>query len=319
MRVVFMGTPEFAVPCLRVVAAEHQLLAIVTQPDSKQGRGQKIRFSPIKEESVKMGIPIYQPVNVKDKEFFASLRELAPEIIVVVAFGQKIPKKILDLPPEGCINVHSSLLPKYRGAAPIQYAIIDGDEETGVTTMYLSKEWDAGDIILQDVEPIFPTDTAGTLHDRLARRGADLLSKTIKQIEAGCAPRVVQNHNAATYAYKLTKDQGEIHWEQPAERLVDFIRGMNPWPGAYTYYQGVLVKVWAVKVVNDPNDQYVSSSVQPGEILAITNQGIMVSTARGVLALKELQRQGSKRLSALDFANGIHLQVGHVFKNKVKS
>lgn len=307
MRVVFMGTPEFAVPSLKVVAQEHELLAVVTQPDRKQGRGQRVRFSPIKELALTYNVPIYQPERVATPEFVASLTELNPDIIVVVAFGQKIPTSILQLPPHGCINVHSSLLPKYRGAAPIQYAIINGETVTGVSTMYLNEGWDEGDIILQAEEPIHPEDTAGDLHDRLAEKGGQLLGETLRQIEVGTAPRIPQNHEEASFAPKLEKDDGLIDWHESAVKLCNLIRGMNPWPVAYFNYNGERIKVWQSKAV------VASEKVASGKILRIDDQGIAVGTGDGILILQELQRQGSRRVSGRDFANGLRLEVGQSF------
>ena len=237
MRVVFMGTPEFAVPSLDILFKNHTVLAVVTQPDRPKGRGQKLAISPIKERALKEDVPIFQPEKVSDEGFVKELQALQPEVIVVVAFGQKISRKILDIPVYGCINVHSSLLPRYRGAAPINYAIINGDQETGVSTMYLNEEWDAGDIILQEKVAILPTDTAGDLHDRLMVKGAELLNQTLKLISEGKAPRIPQDHSLATYAPKLTKEQGKLDFNLTAEQANFLIRGMNPWPVAYTYYK----------------------------------------------------------------------------------
>ncbi|MFY9202438.1 MAG: methionyl-tRNA formyltransferase, partial [Limnochordia bacterium] len=204
MRIIFMGTPEFAVPSLDAAARRHQLLAVVTQPDRRSGRGQKLQFSPVKERALQYQVPIYQPEKVNTPGFLEEMAKYEPDAIIVVAFGHKIPKAMLELPSHGCINVHASLLPKYRGAAPIHHAIMNGERVTGVTTMYLSEGWDEGDLILQAEEPILPTDTAGTLHDRLALKGAALLAETLDLLNAGTAPRVPQDHQQATYAPKLS-------------------------------------------------------------------------------------------------------------------
>jgi len=309
MRIVFMGTPDFAVPSLQVVAEEHELLAVVTQPDRKRDRGQKVQFSPVKQQALAYGVPIFQPEKINSAKFIGTLTELSPEAIVVVAFGQKIPRKILQLPPYGCINVHASLLPQYRGAAPIQYAIMNGDSITGVTTMYLSEEWDAGDIILQSEETILPTDTGATLHDRLASKGAQLLSETLRQIAAGTAPRIPQDHTAATYAYKLTKEDGNINWHLPAVRIANLVRGLNPWPGAYTYYGDEMIKVWhATAAGNDSNP--------PGLVLDVSPKGIAVGTPNGVVLLHQLQRQCSRVMNAYDLANGLRLKAGQFFHSE---
>jgi len=306
MRVVFMGTPEFAVPSLEVAFAKHELLAAVTQPDRKRDRGQKVQFSPVKEKALQYNVPVYQPEKVANRRFLEAMVQLKPDVIIVVAFGQKIPKALLELPVYGCINVHASLLPKYRGAAPIQHAIINGDQVTGVTTMYLSEGWDDGDVILQDKEPILPTDTAGTLHDRLARKGAALLDETLSLISAGRAPRVPQDHHQATYAPKLSKSDGAIDWKQPAARIANLVRGLNPWPTAYTFLQSEMIKVWEAEAAGDDESP-------PGEILAITPEGILVGTGLGTLLLKKLQREGARIHDAYDTANGMRLRVGQKF------
>jgi len=305
MRVVFMGTPDFAVPSLEITAKEHELLAVVTQPDRKRDRGQNVKFSPIKDRALAYDVPIYQPEKVSTSEFIALMEQLNPDVIVVVAFGQKIPKALLELPAHGCINVHASLLPQYRGAAPIQYAIINGDQKTGVTTMYLNEGWDEGDMILQAEEPIYPSDTAGTLHDRLAVKGAELLGETLRQIEAGTAPRIPQDHEQATYAYKLEKSDGEIDWNLNAVNIHNLVRGLNPWPTAYTYLGKEMLKLWETEVVS-------SREYPPGEILEISPQGILVGTPQGGLLLKQVQRQGSRMMAAYDAANGLRMKVGQV-------
>ncbi len=303
MDILFMGTPEFAIASLQVVSAEHNLVGVVTQPDRKRNRGQKIQFSPVKTEALKLAVPIFQPEKVNTDQFREIVTEINPHVIVVVAFGQKIPNWMLELPKHGCINVHSSLLPAYRGAAPIQYAIINGETITGVTTMYLNQGWDEGDILLQAEEPIYPTDTAGTLHDRLALRGARLLGESLRQLEQGTAPRIKQDHQRATFAYKLEKDDGKINWQHSAVRINNLIRGLNPWPVAFTFYQSQLVKVWEATIVDCP----ISS---PGEILEISTQGILVGTSEGGILLKKLQRAGSRIMDAHDLANGIRMETG---------
>ena len=227
MRIVFMGTPAFAVPSLEILAEQERVVAVVTQPDKAQGRGQKLGMSPIKQLALGLGLPVLQPKRVADPQFIKIIRDFRPELCVVVAFGQKIPDELLELPPHGCINLHSSLLPKYRGAAPINKAIADGAAVTGVTTMYLSSEWDAGDIILQAEEPIYPNDTAGTLHDRLMIKGAELLAETVRRISEGTAPRTPQDHSQASYAYKLTKADAYLDFSDSAEKL-GRVAGMNP-------------------------------------------------------------------------------------------
>lgn len=311
MRVVFMGTPEFAVPCLQTLHDQHQVVAVVTQPDRRSGRGQKIQYSPVKNQALAYNIPIYQPAKVSTNDFYQAMVDLQPDVIIVVAFGQKIPNRMLNLAKHGCINVHSSLLPKYRGAAPIHRAIINGDKLTGVTTMYLSEGWDEGDIILQAKTEITLEDTAGSLHDRLADLGSQLLLETLEQITNGSAPRIAQDHTLASFAPKLDKDDGEIDWQKSAEELGNFIRGMNPWPTAYTSYEDQTIKVWRASVI----DNWDSTEVEiiPGKILAIDSDGILVGTGKGILRLEQLQRQGARAMDALDLANGLRLKVGKYF------
>lgn len=306
-----MGTPDFAVPCLKTIYENQVLVAVVTQPDRKSGRGQKIHHSPVKAQALKYSVPVYQPPKVNTDQFYQTLVDLAPDVIVVVAFGQKIPNRILELAPHGCINVHSSLLPKYRGAAPIHRAIVNGDDLTGVTTMHLSEGWDEGDIILQAETEILPTDTAGSLHDRLAGLGAKLLNETLERFENGTAPRIVQDDSKVSYAPKLDKSDGLINWEESAASLGNFVRGMNPWPTAYTYYKDQTIKVWTASEAKNFSDN--SSDIEPGKILAINQNGIYVGTGDGVLILHELQRQGARVMSGNDLANGLRLKVGKWF------
>lgn len=306
MRIVFMGTPDFAVPSLKVVASQHQLLAVVTQPDRPKGRGRKVTYSPVKQFALDLDVPIFQPAKVSEHQFIEALTQLEPDCIVVVAFGQKIPRDILELPPDGCINVHGSLLPKYRGAAPIHRAIVDGEQKTGVTTMYLSEKWDAGDIILQSEEPIGPNDTAGTMHDRLMVRGAELLGKTLREVEAGIAPRIPQDEAMATYAFKLTKDEAKVNWHLSAAQLERFVRGMNPWPTAYTHYRSEKIKLWHVTQL--------AGNAKPGQVVELTDQAIIVGCNEGLLSLNRVQRENSRQMSGRELANGLRLSVGDEFQ-----
>ena len=302
MRVVFMGTPEFAVPSLKVLLAEHEVVAVVTQPDRRQGRGQRYAYSPVKEEALKHGLTILQPERIAEPEVMAKLKSYAADLFVVVAFGQKIPDELLTAPRFGCINVHSSLLPKYRGAAPINAAIIHGDEVTGVTTMYLASGWDSGDIILQAQEPILPRDTAGALHDRLMQKGADLLAETLRQLALGEAPRIPQDHDQATYAFKLSKTDALVDFQESATKLDHLIRGMNPWPLAYTVVGGEMVKIHEAL----PQE----AQGRPGEILGFVDQGLLVACGEGALLFQKVQRPNGKVVSGVDFANGLRLQEG---------
>ena len=302
MRVVFMGTPEFAVPSLEVLLAEHEVVAVVTQPDRRAGRGQQVRFSPIKQVALKHDVPVLQPERVSRPEVMEELAEYKADLFVVVAFGQKIPGRLLTMPRYGCVNVHSSLLPKYRGAAPINAAIVHGDSVTGVTTMYMDSGWDTGDIILQAEETILPRDTAGQLHDRLMIKGAALLAETVQLIAPGLAPRIPQDPEQASFAFKLSKNDSLVDFKDSAINLDRLIRGMNPWPLAYT-----LVRDEAVKILEAvPRDEHGT----PGEILALDGEGLLVGCGEGSLLLLRVQRPNAKAVSGVDFANGLRLRTG---------
>ncbi|GAW30110.1 MULTISPECIES: methionyl-tRNA formyltransferase [unclassified Carboxydocella] len=305
MRIVFMGTPDFAVPSLLALDQPGwQVVGVVTQPDRPRGRGQKVSFSPVKEAALSRGWPVFQPLKVKDENFLAELEELRPDAIVVVAYGQILPEKILQLPPLGCINVHASLLPRYRGAAPIQWAIINGEQETGITTMYMSRELDAGDMILKAKVPIKDTDTFGTLHDRLATLGAELLVQTLTQIEQGQAPREPQDHSRATYAPMLNRETERINWGAGGQQIVNLIRGLNPWPGAYTLWEGNPLKIWQARF--EPG----TPLADPGTVVELRTEGPVVAAGDGHLVLTQLQPAGSRAMTGADFLRGRKLQAG---------
>ncbi|NMB20877.1 MAG: methionyl-tRNA formyltransferase [Firmicutes bacterium] len=304
MRIVFMGTPEFAVPSLKALLAENEVVAVVTQPDRRQGRGQKYAYSPVKEEALRHELTILQPERIGEPDVVDRLKGFQADLFVVVAFGQKIPDELLAAPRLGCINVHSSLLPKYRGAAPINAAIVNGDRVTGVTTMYMASGWDNGDIILQATEEIRPRDTAGELHDRLMLKGAELLAETVRQIARGEAPRIPQDHDQATFAFKLAKTDALVDFRQPAIQLDQLIRGMNPWPLAYTVVGGEVVKIHEAL----PYD----ADGSPGEILGFVDEGLLVGCGKGSLLLQKVQRPNAKAVSGVDFANGLRLREGDV-------
>ncbi|HKM42542.1 MAG TPA: methionyl-tRNA formyltransferase [Limnochordia bacterium] len=305
MRIVFMGTPEFAVPSLQALLAEHEVVAVVTQPDRRRGRGQKYAYSPVKEEALKHDLLVLQPERIAERDFVGTLTSYEADLFVVVAFGQKIPDQLLVTPSYGCVNLHSSLLPKYRGAAPINAAIVNGDIVTGVTTMYMASGWDSGDIILQDKELILARDTAGALHDRLMIRGAALLAETIRQIARGEAPRIPQDHDQATFAFKLAKTDAFVDFREPSAQLDQLIRGMNPWPLAYTVVGSEMVKILEAL----PKE----SSGNPGEILGFVEGSLLVGCGEGSLLLQRVQRPNAKPVSGVDFANGLRLQEGDVF------
>ncbi len=307
MKVLFMGTPDFAATILKkLIQSDHDIIGVVTQPDKQKGRGKTLSFSPVKELALEHGLPVYQPIKVKEEEFMHMVTELAPDAIAVAAFGQILPKAFLDIPKYGCINVHGSLLPKYRGAAPIQYSIIDGEEETGITIMYMGVGIDTGDIILMDKIPITPEETGGSLFDKMSVLGADLLIKALKQIEDGTAVRIPQDNDQATYVKMIDKDMGKINFTQPAIKIERLIRGLNPWPSAFTYLDGRTLKLWQASVEDVSGDM----QAVPGEIIEIRKDSFVVKTGAGVLVIRELQLEGKKRMSVEAFLCGYHIPVG---------
>jgi methionyl-tRNA formyltransferase len=307
MRLIFMGTPEFALPSLNALhQSGHAVLAVVCQPDRPKGRGGRLTPPPVKGMAERFGLPVLQPDKMKDPAFLEGLRALRPEAIVVVAFGRILPPVILDLPPHGCINLHASLLPKYRGAAPIQWAIINGEQETGVTTMRLDPGMDTGDILLQERMPILPEDTAGSLSARLAERGADLMIRTLKGLESGEIIPVPQDHAQATLAPILEKEAGEIDWTRPAVHILNRIRGLSPWPGAYTFYQDERWSLWKADL-GDP-----TAGGPPGTILKTGREGISVATGEGLIEILELQPANRRRMSVREFLAGHSVEPGVV-------
>ena len=301
MRIIFMGTPDFAVPSLEVLVEEHDVVAVVTQPDRRSGRGQRLRPSPVKEAALKHGLTVLQPEKVGVPEVMDELEAYGADLFVVVAFGQKLPDRLLEMPKYGCVNVHSSLCPSTGGCSHQRRDSARGlchrchHDVHGFRLGY-------GDIILQAEEPILPRDTAGALHDRLMVKGAELLRETVRQIAAGNAPRKPQDHGAASYAFKLSKDDSYVDFKEPADRLDRLIRGMNPWPLAYTYVGEETVKIHEAL----PSD----ASGAPGEILALEGQGLLVGCGLGSLLLLKVQRPNAKAVSGVDFANGLRLRVG---------
>ncbi|MEG6615237.1 methionyl-tRNA formyltransferase [Peptococcaceae bacterium 1198_IL3148] len=305
MRIIYMGTPDFAVPCLEaIVEHNHQVVGVVTQPDRPKGRGKKLQPPPVKVTAEAMGIPVYQPETIKTPEFMALLKEFNPQLIVVVAYGKILPPEILHLPPLGCVNVHASLLPKYRGSAPIHWAIINGEQQTGVTTMYMNEGMDTGDMILSAATDITDADTVGTLHDRLATMGATLLAETLQLIAQGKAPRIPQKDAEACYAPMLKKEHELIQWQRSAVAIKNHIHGLNPWPGSYTTLAGKVLKLWRAELVPGNGGE------QPGTVVSVKDNQVVVQTGEGLLALTELQLQGGKRLSAREFLCGKKLTPG---------
>ncbi len=306
MRVVFMGTPDFAVPTLEAIIKEgHEVVAVYTQPDKAKGRGKAMAFPPVKEVALEHDLPVYQPVKIREESWVDGLSKMAPDVIVVVAFGQILPKAILDIPKYGCINVHASLLPKFRGAAPIQWAVINGEKETGVTTMYMGEGLDTGDMIMKTVIPLDEEETGGSLFDKLAPLGGELLIKTLNALEDGTAIRTPQDDSqTGEYAKMLTKTMGEIDFSKDAASIERLIRGLNPWPSAYTHFRGKTLKIWKAKVVD------VEAGVEPGTICAIEKDGFVIASGAGGLKILELQLEGKKRMTSDAFMRGNSLTIG---------
>ena len=300
-RVIFMGTPDFAVPCLARLVEISDVVAVVTQPDRPKGRGQKLLPPPVKVFAQEHGIAVYQPVRVKATDFVDVLRGLAPDLIVVVAFGQILSKEILSLPPLGCINVHASLLPRYRGAAPMQWAIVRGEKETGVTTMFMDEGLDTGDMLVRETLPITQAMTAAELHDAMMKLGADVLEKTLFSLSEGTLKRTPQDDALSTYAPLLDKEVGRIDWKKSAQEIHDLVRGLNSWPGAYTMLEGQKFKIWRTRLAE--------GTAEPGEIVSVTKQGLLVGTGEGMLEILEVQAPSKKKMAAGDYVRGHGLQL----------
>ncbi|MBO5197930.1 MAG: methionyl-tRNA formyltransferase [Lachnospiraceae bacterium] len=313
MRIVFMGTPDLArVVMQSLVDAGHEIAAVLTQPDRPKGRKGEVTCSPVKELALKLSIPVYQPVKVRqDEELIQTLREISPDVIVVAAFGQILPKSILEIPRFGCINVHTSLLPKYRGAAPIQQAIIDGEEYTGATIMYMAEGLDTGDIILQRKLAIAPEDTGETLTEKLAVLGGELICEALTSAENGTITRTPQDESKATYVKVMDKTFGRMDFSRSARELWCFIRGLNPWPSAYTGLNGKMLKIWASRVLSAEEEAaFAGEESAPGCIVGSTKKELYVRCGQGILAITELQLEGKKRMSAEDFLRGCQVAKG---------
>lgn len=308
MRVVFMGTPDFAVGTLEaLLEAGHEVAAVVTQPDKPKGRGKTLMPTPVKEAALARMIPVLQPKKVREPEFVETLRKIGPDVIVVAAFGQIISKEILEMPRYGCINVHASLLPAYRGAAPIQWAVINGDKESGVTIMRMNEGLDTGDMIDKVVVPLDENETGGSLFDKLSAAGAKLCAEVLEKLENGTAVFEKQPELSTTdYAAMIDKKMGKINWECPAKEIEQLIRGLNPWPSAYTFMKGKSLKLWTASVV------YEEREAVPGEIVEIGKEGILVKTGEGLLLIRELQLEGKKRMDTAAFLRGYTVDKGWI-------
>ena len=314
MRIIFMGTPEFAVPVLEsLINSRHEVVAVVTQPDRPKGRGKNMQFSPIKECALAHNIPVMQPVNVSVPEVIDELRAYEPELIVVVAFGQFVTKKIREMPKYGCINVHASLLPKYRGAGPIQWAVINGEKESGVTTMYMCREIDKGDMLLKDTVTLDPKETGDSLHDKLSMMGGPLLLKTIDQLENGSAVRIPQCEEESTYAPKLEKTMGNIDWTMDADRIERLVRGLNSWPGTFTKIHGKTVKIWDCDVVRQETLTENQAAATPGTVIVSEKDQLIVKAGNGALSLRMLQPEGKKNMTVDAYLRGYPIAQGELF------
>lgn len=301
-----MGTPEFAVPALKALLGSEEVVGVVTQPDRPRGRGRKLRPSPVKEVALEADLRVFEPERIKDSAFLADLAKLAPDLIVVAAYGKILPKEILDLPRYGCWNIHASLLPKYRGAAPIQWALINGERETGITIMQMDEGLDTGPILLQKSLTIGEDETFGELYQRLAQLGAKALMEALELLKVGQLSPRPQPEDGVSYAPPIEKGMGRLDFSRPASELACLIRAFDPRPGAYTHWDGKLLKVFSPSII--PEDV----SEAPGTILGLTEGGLGVATGKGILVLGELQLEGKKRLPAKEFLRGYSLKPGTV-------
>lgn len=300
-----MGTPDFAVaPLEAVIRAGHEVTAVVTQPDKQKGRGREVQMTPVKDCALKHGIPVFQPVKIKDPEAVKRLREYPADIFVVAAFGQLLSEEILTMPKFGCINIHASLLPAYRGAAPIQWVILNGERETGVTIQQMAKGLDTGDMLMKKKVAIEPRETGESLHDKLMAAGAELLVEVLPLIEEEKLVPEKQDDALSCYASKLTKAMGLIDWKKDAVTLERLVRGLNSWPSAYTFYKGKTLKIWEADVLDE------EASGKPGTVERVTKDSIEVATGKGLLQIRSLQPEGKKRMAVKDFLLGYEIKPG---------
>jgi methionyl-tRNA formyltransferase len=305
MRVIFMGTPSLAVPILRAIhESDHKVIGVVTQPDRPRGRGRKVGISPVKELSMGLRLRVLQPETTKDKAFIAEVSGMSPDLIVVAAYGRMLTRDLLNIPPLGCINIHASLLPRYRGAAPIQWAIAKGERRTGITIIKMDEGMDTGDILLVQEVEIGDDDTAQSLHDTLAQVGADLIIEAMDQLNRGALHPIPQDHREATYAPLLKKEDGLIDWNQDARDIFNRIRGFNPWPVAFTHLKGSRLKIFSAKIITGKVRERTGKVIQSGP------EGVMVTTGKDYLLIKEVQLEGRKRMSIREFMMGNEIPPG---------
>ena len=308
MKIIFMGTPDFAVGTLEaLIEAGHEVVLAVTQPDKPKGRGKEMQYTPVKECALKHDIPVFQPIRVREAECIEELRKYNADIMVVVAFGQILPKEILEMCTYGCVNVHASLLPKYRGSAPIQWAIIDGEEVTGVTTMQMDEGLDTGDMLLKTEIPVEPKETGGSLFDKLAQAGAKLCVETLEALQNGTVTPIPQGETTTAYAKMLDKQLGDINWNKTAVEIERLIRGLTPWPSAYTNWNEKVMKIWDAEVSDIDVEM---EDAKPGTIVKVEKDAFYVQTGEGLLKVCELQIPGKKRMDAGAFLRGYQVKVG---------
>lgn len=314
MKIVYMGTPDFAVaPLEAILKAGHQISAVVTQPDKQKGRGKEVQMTPVKKCATEHGIPVFQPVKIKEAEAVRQLSMYQADVFVVAAFGQILSEEILNMPRFGCINIHASLLPAYRGAAPIQWAIINGEKETGVTIMQMDRGLDTGDMLCKKVVPIEPRDTGESLHDKLMEAGAELVVDALAKMEKGELMPVKQEDALSSYAGRLTKSMGLIAWEKEAAVIERLIRGLNSWPSAYTFYQGKTLKIWEAEVVEESENGVRNedkAKERPGRVAHVARDYFDVVTGKGLLRIRSLQLEGKKRMAVKDFLLGYEVKQG---------
>ena len=309
MKIIFMGTPDFSVGTLEaLVEAGHEVVLAVTQPDKPKGRGKEMQFTPVKECAMKHGIPVFQPRRVREPECIEELRKYEADVMVVVAFGQILPKEILEMTEYGCINVHASLLPKYRGAAPIQWAIIDGEEVTGVTTMQMDEGLDTGDMLLKTIIPIEAKETGGSLFDKLAEAGAKLCVETLDGLVAKTIVPEAQGETPTAYAKQIKKELGDIDWTWDGKAIERLIRGLTPWPSAYSNWNGKQMKIWDAEITDGNTEE------TPGTIVKVEKDAFYVQTGNGLLKVCELQIPGKKRMDAGAFLRGYQVKAGEKFE-----
>jgi methionyl-tRNA formyltransferase len=314
LKIIFMGTADFGGPVLEKLADNREnKIAVITQPDRPQGRGRKILPTPIKKIALDKGLEVFQPENINDEESIKRMKEFNPDIILVVAYGQILSSHILNIPKTGCINIHGSLLPKYRGAAPINRAVINGEKETGITLMFMKEKVDAGEIIFQEKIGILPDETCGELYYRLSDLSARTIPKLLEKIKSGKIERISQDNKLVTFARKMSKEDGKIDWSDKGEKVYNLIRGTIPYPGAFTYYKGRKLKITRVRFLDDYQDETDTSSLQPGRVIKTEKVAILISTGdKGIIKILKLIPAGSKELTAEQFVNGYKIKAGDV-------